>query len=133
MVMKAIRKNPLFEISMSEINRQGPTFTIDTVKEFLATNPEEEFLLLLGSDAFNGLESWKSHEELLQLVDIVVAIRPGESLENIPGAHVKKIESTMFDISSTNIRHAAKSGADLTPFVPEEIFEEVQRIYGAKS
>ena len=131
MVSRAIRSDPRFEISMREVDRQGPTFTIDTVREFQRENPGEEFLLMIGSDAFNGIRTWREYDELLKLVDLVVAIRPGQSLEEIPGAQVRIIKSEMFDISSTQIRQAVRSGAELSAFVPEAIIEDVRRIYGA--
>ena len=131
MVARVISKNESFELSTKEIERSGPTYTIDSVREFQQENPTEEYVLLLGSDAFNGIESWKEHKELLSLIDIVVAIRPGVELTNIPGAHVSVIESEMFAISSTEIREAVRTGADLHSFVPDEIVEDVKRIYGA--
>ena len=131
LVAKAIATNPKFQLSTREIERSGATYTIDTVREYQQEFPTEDFLLLLGSDAFNGITSWREHEELLQSIDIVVAIRPGEKVIKVPDAHVSIIESEMFDISSTQIRQAAKSGANLSQFVPEVIVDEVQRIYGA--
>jgi nicotinate-nucleotide adenylyltransferase len=131
LVAKAIATNPKFQLSTREIERSGATYTIDTVREYQQEFPAEDFLLLLGSDAFNGITSWREHEELLQSIDIVVAIRPGEKVIKVPDAHVSIIESEMFDISSTQIRQAAKSGANLSQFVPEVIVDEVQRIYGA--
>ena len=131
MVASAIKTFKDFEISTREIERSGPTFTIDTVREFKRELPTEEFVLLLGSDAFNGISTWKEGGELLKEIDIVVALRPGVELTNIPGAQVRVIESEMFAISSTEIRQAARTGADLSLFVPSEIVDEVQRIYGA--
>lgn len=131
LVAKAIATNPKFQLSTREIERSGATYTIDTVREYQQEFPTEDFLLLLGSDAFNGINTWYEHEELLQSIDIVVAIRPGEKVITVPDAHVSIIESEMFDISSTQIRHAAKTGADLAQFVPEVIVDEVQRIYGS--
>lgn len=131
MVASAIKTFKDFEISTREIERSGPTFTIDTVREFKRELPAEEFVLLVGSDAFNGISTWKEGGELLKEIDIVVALRPGVELTNIPGAQVRVIESEMFAISSTEIRQAARTGADLSLFVPSEIVDEVQRIYGA--
>lgn len=130
LVAKAIATNPKFQLSTREIERSGATYTIDTVREYQQEFPTEDFLLLLGSDAFSGINTWHEHEELLQSIDIVVAIRPGEKVIKVPDAHVSIIESEMFDISSTQIRHAAKTGANLAQFVPEVIVDEVKRIYG---
>ena len=131
MVAKAIAPHEHFELSTREIERSGPTFTIDSVREFMSAQALDHFVLLLGSDAFNGIPTWREHEELLKLIDIVVAIRPGVELKHIPGAHVRIIESEMFAISSTEIRTAARTGADLSKFVPAEIIDDVRQIYGA--
>ncbi|NDA79926.1 MAG: nicotinate (nicotinamide) nucleotide adenylyltransferase [Actinobacteria bacterium] len=131
LVSQSIAGNSHFEISMREIERSGPTYTIDSVREFIAEQPAEEFVLLLGSDAFNGITTWREHEELIRLINMVVAIRPGVELKKVPGAHVRIIESEMFSISSTEIRQAARTGADLSKFVAADIIEDVRRIYGA--
>lgn len=131
MVATAIADNPNFQLSTREIERVGPTYTIDTVREYQEEFPAEDFVLLVGSDAFNGISTWKEADELLQSIDLVVAIRPGEELANIPGAHFHVIESDMFDISSTEIRRFAQSHGDLSKLVPLPIVREVERIYGA--
>lgn len=131
LVSKVIAKTAEYELSTREIDRSGPTYTIDTVREFHEQFPEEEFVLLLGSDAFNGLSTWKDFQAIVKLIDIVVAIRPGEKLVEISGANVRLVESEMFAISSTEIRHAARTGAQLERFVPEIIIEDVRRIYGS--
>jgi nicotinate-nucleotide adenylyltransferase len=131
MVSTAIANNPRFHLSTREIERTGPTYTIDTVREYQGEFPAEDFILLMGSDTFNGIPTWKEFEEVLQSIDLVVALRPGDKLVQIPGAHFQIIESEMFDISSTEIRSAVHSHADLSNFVPISIANEVKRIYGA--
>lgn len=131
MVAKAISGHDQFELSLREIERIGPSYTIDSVREYIREQPTENFVLLLGSDAFNSITTWKDYEELLRLIDIVVAIRPGFEIVKIPGAHVQVVESEMFSISSTEIRQAARTGAELGSFVAKEIIDDVRRIYGA--
>lgn len=131
MVAQSIAKRPEFQLSTREIERNGPTFTIDSVREFTSEQPADNFILLLGSDAFNGIPTWKEYEELLRMIDVVVASRPGVEIANVPGAHYRAIESEMFEISSTEIRQAARTGADLSPFVSSEIIDDVRRIYGS--
>lgn len=131
MVSRAIAPYKDYEMSMCEVERVGPTYSIDTVRKFQRENPGEEFVLILGSDAYNGIGSWKDSTQLLAIIDIVVAVRPGFKVQEIPGAHTLVLESEMFDISSTDIRAAAKTGADLSQFVSQEIIRDVKRIYGA--
>lgn len=131
MVSRAISPFKDYEISMCEVERVGPTYSIDTVRQFQRENPGEEFVVILGSDAYNGIGSWKDATQLLAIIDIVVAVRPGAKVQEIPGAHMFVLESEMFDISSTDIRAAAKTGADLSQFVSQEIISDVKRIYGA--
>lgn len=131
LVAKAIAEIPEFQLSTREIERPGATYTIDSVREFQKEFPADEFVLLLGSDAFNGIRTWKDFEKLIGMIDIVVAVRPGEKVEEIDGAQVRIIESEMFDISSTHIRLAAKTGANLSEYVPDSIIDDVKKIYGA--
>ena len=131
MVAKTISGHEGFELSTREIERTGPTFTVDTVREFQSEQPAEEFILLMGSDAFNGIPTWKDSEELLRSIDFIVAKRPGVEFTPIPGAHVTVVESEMFAISSTDVRLAARTGAELKQLVPTEILDDVKRIYGA--
>lgn len=76
MVKKSISDKPGFYVSDKELVRQGPSFTIDTIAEFKNEfDPETQFYLLMGSDAFLDIKTWKAQEKILQTIPIVIMLR----------------------------------------------------------
>ena len=69
------------EVSDSEINRSGPTYTIDTVLEIKKSHPDDALVLIVGTDAYAQFDKWHRHEELAKLLEIIVVDRP-----EFPGA-----------------------------------------------
>jgi len=83
MVRLAISDVSDFMVSDVELNRQGPSYTIDTVKHFRSILPaEDEIYLLMGIDAFMEIDTWKSYRELFDLSRIIVMARPGPLYKN---------------------------------------------------
>lgn len=81
MIRRAVAGCPGFEVSDVELNRSGPSYTIDTVEFFRRTLPQSsELYFILGIDAFLEIDTWKSFRELLQRVPLVVVSRPGSGL-----------------------------------------------------
>lgn len=79
MVQLAIAGNPVFTLDTRELDRSGPSYTVDTLAELRTEYPDAPFCLLLGGDAFLGLAGWHRWQELLSLAHLVVAHRPGAS------------------------------------------------------
>jgi nicotinate-nucleotide adenylyltransferase len=78
MIKIAIKGNPEFFLSDVELNRQGPSYTIDTVKYFQSKQTEPAaYYLILGLDAFLEIDTWKSFKELFRLIPFIVMTRPG--------------------------------------------------------
>lgn len=109
MLHLAIENQPDFVISDVEFKRQGPSYTIDTIRYFRSRLPETtEFYFILGEDAFLELETWKSYVELLKLVPFIVMARPGKWGENhskrwaILEAYLKSRISKEYKISAPN-------------------------------
>jgi nicotinate-nucleotide adenylyltransferase len=150
MLQRALR--PPFFLDETEINRGGVSYTVDTLRSFRDDNPTRSLCLLLGQDSFDQLGSWRSYDELLSIVNIVVAGRPN-SLNGIP-AHLKStfesavsesitslhsqncgvlyfLEAPLMDVSSTKIRCNVLKGESLIGLVPEEVafFIERQNLY----
>lgn len=109
------------EVSDVEINRSGPTYTIDTVLGLKKSHPDAALVLILGTDAHSLFDKWHRHEELAKLVEIVVVDRP-----EFPGA------STL-DIGALNVSATAvRSGQ--SELVPETvaIYIEENGLYASK-
>jgi nicotinate-nucleotide adenylyltransferase len=127
-------ENPSIEVLDLEINRSGPTYSIDTVLELENTFPGFEFSLVLGADALKNIQSWHRFDELISKVDILQLLRSNEiaKVEELPtGIHVKDVKGAMLDISSTLIREKVANDEDVSDLVDSKILDLVKGIYGA--
>lgn len=102
------------EISDIEIRRDGPTYTIDTVRELLREHPEWKISLVLGADSVANFHTWHHADELSQLVEILGIARPGHELH--PGApllhplRMNRVEMRESTLSATEIRDELNAG-----------------------
>lgn len=157
MVRLAINGNPRFEADDREIRRPGICYTFDTLNELRAELGERPLCLLMGSDAFSALTGWHRWEELFDLAHIVIAHRPGFSLQqlqaSLPGP-LRKIylqrlaastsilrrdsagavyvrEITALDIAATQIRALLAGGGSARYLVPEAVLDYIEhnRLY----
>jgi nicotinate-nucleotide adenylyltransferase len=126
MVKLAIKGNKRFSVSDIEIKRKGRSYTIDTVKEFKKLYPNDELYFIIGSDLLNYLDSWKDLDEILKLINFVVATRPGYPLEKIP-AHIFRIDIRAIDISGFEIRQAIKNKKSFRYLVPEPVYRYINK------
>jgi nicotinate-nucleotide adenylyltransferase len=114
-----------FELDDREIDRDGPTYTIDTLLSF---PPDEELFLILGADAAIGLPTWHRWEEVVGRAGILVAPRPGTDpavvARVVPDATV--LDMPALDISSTSIRALAASGRPYRFLVPPDVFRFIE-------
>lgn len=76
MTLLAINTNPYFYLSSIEIQREGTTYTIDTIKSLQSKYRNTEFYFIIGSDSFYNIHKWKNYKELLSLCKFIVAKRP---------------------------------------------------------
>jgi nicotinate-nucleotide adenylyltransferase len=107
MLTAATRDEPRFGVSRAELDREGPSFTVDT----LATmRSEGELFLILGSDAYADFEKWREPERIRDLATIVLAARPG--VPNAPTG-MRMLDSPLMDISSRELRARAARGRSL--------------------
>lgn len=130
MVQAAIAHEPRFVLDRTEVDREGPSFTLDTVRTLQAAEPGHAWVLLIGQDQYANLHTWRDWRELLARVELAVANRPGPARP--PHAEVqahphRMVPLPMLDISSTQIREAARAGGDLAPMVPPEVARYIAR------
>ncbi|MCH7623139.1 MAG: nicotinate (nicotinamide) nucleotide adenylyltransferase [Nitrospinae bacterium] len=83
MLQLAIDPHPFFLISELELNRKEISFTVDTLSVLIDKQPDTEFFLIMGNDAFAGIKTWKSVHRVLGMCHVIVATRPGFTLEGI--------------------------------------------------
>ncbi|MGO0123546.1 nicotinate-nucleotide adenylyltransferase [Desulfothermobacter acidiphilus] len=127
MVKLAVVSNPNFEVSTVEIERPGPSFTVDTVREFLQLYPQAEVFFILGMDALAEFLTWHRVEELLTLCRFVVATRPGYSGTSkvIRGRKVTVLPVPGVAVSSTEIRERVRAGKPIRYLLPEAVEEYI--------
>jgi len=121
MLRLAIAGEPRFVLDRCEIERAGPSYTLDTVRALQTELPDAQCFLLIGQDQYAGLHTWQGWQELLSRVVLAVANRPGA----VPPVHAdvlrfphRSVPLPMLDISSTEIRRFVAEGRDITQLVP---------------
>ncbi|MGY4690381.1 nicotinate-nucleotide adenylyltransferase [Salibacterium sp. K-3] len=131
MTKLAVEENPRFVTSAVELDRKGPSYTLDTVKRLNGQYPGTSFYFIVGGDMAASLPSWKNIDELKERVTFAVIDRPGYTAPR-SGAGMYYIEVPLMDISSTMIRERIRSGGNIKYYLPERvrIFIEEHRLYG---
>lgn len=104
------------EVSRLELDREGPTYTIDTVEQLAA--PGREIVLLMGSDVAAGLDSWHRVGELRELVTLAVVDREDVPLADPPGWRVVRVSVPRMQLSSTELRRRVAAGEPIEFLVP---------------
>ena len=130
----AIAGEPRFSLSRIEIDRPGPSYTLDTVRELAAAEPGTVWVLLIGADQYAALHTWRDWRALLGLVTLAVANRPGAARAPDPEVEAhphRAVPLPMLDISSTQIRRLVNGGADISQLVPPQVarYIETHRLY----
>ena len=120
MVSLAISDEPLFELSTLEVDRSGPTYTVETLTLLKEQFPDTDLFFILGDDAFEGITTWKSWEELGSLATLVVITRHGNKVDvpEILLPSVNLLEVSALPISSTQCRELVLNGGNLEGLVP---------------
>ncbi len=124
MLEKSIEGNPSFSIETIELNRDGRSYTYDTMKELSQKNTEDDYYFIIGGDMVEYLPHWYKIEELLKLVQFVGTNRPNYNLESqYPITYVKV---PMIEISSSMIRDRVKNGASIKYLLPENVIRYIE-------
>lgn len=147
MLQLAVKNNDRFIVDERELHREGPSYTVDTLKSLRQEFPDSPLYLLLGTDAFLGLQSWHEWQQLITLAHIVVMHRPGEALvmnkeleawyqehrgkeENdlqLAG-FIWPIEVTQLAISATEIRELIAKGSNPQFLLPDAVISLIEML-----
>ena len=128
MVKLAIAGHDNFSLNTVDIDRPGPTYTVDTLRELATQYPGSELFFILGDEAFEGIQSWKSYEDLAGLATFVVVSRHGTQPE-VPAKlspSVNLLEISVLPISSTLCRERIAAGLSLDSLVPGTVAKYVE-------
>lgn len=150
MVALAIAHNPRFSLDTRELQREGYSYTVDTLQEIAREVADQAGLcLLMGQDAFAGLPSWHRWQDLLQHAHIIIASRPGaqrtiesadlaalvqqhetkdaSTLRQSKAGSIYFAEITALDISATQIRQQLSLGRSPRYLLPEAVLDYIQQ------
>jgi nicotinate-nucleotide adenylyltransferase len=145
MLRAALQGQDRLTLDTRELRREGPSYTIDTLREFRDELGDRPLVLLLGADAFAGLPSWQSWRELFEYAHIGVLNRPGidaawsvdlaleilprrvsdhHALHDLPAGKVIELAVTPMEISATRIRELLSDGRDPRYLLPCGLFDD---------
>jgi nicotinate-nucleotide adenylyltransferase len=138
MTVIATASNPRFTVSRADIDRGGPTYTIDTLRDLTAAKPDADLFFITGADALAEIFTWRDASELFTLAHFVGCTRPGydmdsRSLEGIPPEQVTILEIPALAISSTDCRDRRAKGEPVWYLVPDGVVQYISKhnLYGA--
>ena len=128
LVEAAVEGWPGLSPSRIEIDRGGPSYTVDTVHQLLADQPGARITLVVGSDVVAGLGTWHHEEELRDLVTLAVVGRPGADPGGPPpGWRTVTVPAAPFDVSSTELRRRLEEGGSVEGLVPEAVIRCIRQ------
>lgn len=123
MVKLATENDARFQVSDVEIARSGPTYAVDTVREWKRLNPSDELFWIVGSDALSGIPSWHEWEAFVSEVTIVAVNRVGQN-DSVPFDFVS-VDMPEVRISATELRDRFINGLDTQYLVPKNVSQYI--------
>ena len=128
MCVVATASNPRFTVSRVDIDRDGPTYTIDTLRDLHAQRPDAELFFITGADALAQILSWKDADELWGLAHFVGVTRPGHLSDyGVPADRVDLQEVPAMAISSTDCRDRVLPGQPVWYLVPDGVVQYISK------
>jgi nicotinate-nucleotide adenylyltransferase len=140
MLSLAIEGNPAFEMSTLELEREGPSYTVDTLDVLHDRYPGSEFFLIMGEDSLADLPNWREPERIVALARLAVASRrdntPGDLYkQSLPTGLLERmvwVPTETLEISGSNIRDKVRRGSSIRYLVPDAVrlYIEDHGLYG---
>jgi nicotinate-nucleotide adenylyltransferase len=129
MTVVATASNPRFTVSRVDIDRDGPTYTADTLADLHRQLPDADLFFITGADALAQILSWHKIEELFELAHFVGVTRPGYELadEHLPDGAVSLVEVPAMAISSTDCRRRVVEGHPVWYLVPDGVVQYISK------
>ncbi len=137
MVKMAIEDNPHFQLSTMEMEEEKPRYSYETMEWLNKTYPECEFFYILGADSLFAIETWREYERFMAATHILVANRKEQVtdkleeqisyLKNKYGARISVIDSPNLEISSSEIREMVENGKSIRYYVPDCVYQYIQK------
>ncbi len=131
LVRLAFEGDDRFQVSDVEVEREGPSWTVDTLEWARLELDPDVLYLIVGADQLRSFRGWRQPERILRLARLAVMTRPGEELKGSDVPH-EVIAVTRVDLSSTRIRRRLEEGMSIRYTVPERLRPEVERAWLAR-
>ena len=134
MTVIATASNPRFQVSRADVDRDGPTYTVDTLRDLRDTyGPDAHLFFITGADALERILSWKDAHEMFELAHFVGVTRPDFVLsdDHLPADTVSLVEVPAMAISSTDCRTRVAAGQPVWYLVPDGVVQYIakRRLY----
>lgn len=129
MTVIATASNPRFRVSRVDIDRGGPTFTVDTLTDLHAAEPDAQLFFITGADALASILSWRNVDEVFRYAHFVGVTRPGYDLDgdHLPEGVVTLVEVPAMAISSTDCRNRIAAGRPIWYLVPDGVVQYIAK------
>ncbi|MFE9746084.1 nicotinate-nucleotide adenylyltransferase [Saccharothrix saharensis] len=129
MTVIATASNPRFSVSRVDIDRPGPTYTVDTLTDLKATHPDADLFFITGADALEQILSWRRADDVFSLAHFIGVTRPGYELvdTHLPPGAVSLVEVPAMAISSTAVRARTASGLPVWYLVPDGVVQYISK------
>ena len=129
MTVIATASNPRFTVSRVDVDRPGPTYTVDTLRDLRAQRPDADLYFITGADALAQILTWKDADQLWGLAHFVAVSRPGHhlSVDGLPEGAVTVLEVPALAISSTDCRERARAGEPVWYLVPDGVVQYIAK------
>ena len=133
----AIEDNPHFALSTIEVDRDGNSYSYETIAELKKHNPDTEYYFIVGADSLFHMEKWMHPDKIFSECVILAAIRSGSTAEEFAAqiehlremykADIRMIPTKSLDLSSTAIREKAENGSSIHYLVPDKVREYIEK------
>ena len=129
MTVIATASNPRFWVSRVDIDRAGPTYTIDTIRDVARQRPGSELYFITGADALGQILSWKDAASVLGMAHFIGVTRPGYELSDshLPTDSVTMIDVPAMAISSSDCRQRVAEGRPVWYLVPDGVVQYISK------
>jgi nicotinate-nucleotide adenylyltransferase len=137
MVIEATKNNNKFEVLDIELNREGYTFTIDTLKEFKSRYQKYNLHYIIGADVVLDLKNWKNSEEIFKICSFIAFLRPGKNDSEVKkeverlsykyAVNIKLFETIYFEVSSSNIRNRIINNSSIRYLVQDSVINYINK------
>ncbi len=132
MTVIATASNPRFTVSRVDVDRSGPTYTVDTLNDLHRQHPDADLYFITGADALSTILTWRDSEDLFALAEFVGCTRPGynmdaDTLDGMPHDRVTIVEIPALAISSTDCRERTARGEPVWYLVPDGVVQYITK------